>query len=318
MLASLASLAHYSLVTNPQKRGVPLITASNVTKRFDDVTALDAINMHVPPGVVYGLVGSNGAGKTTLIRHLCGAYRQDSGEVRIDGQHIYENNTVKMRTGVIPDELYFYPQGSTHDMAKFYSGIYPNFDWDYYRSLASAFPIDEKRAIRRLSKGMQKQSAFWLAIACRFDVLLLDEPVDGLDPVMRRTVWNLLSDDVAQRGLTVVVSSHNLRELEDVCNHVGIMHKGKVVIERSLSELQEGAYKLQAAFEGDLPETIPGMDELHRSQNGKVYNIIARGNSDNAANLLANFSPLFIDVVPLSLEEVFIYEMGGENYGGIF
>ena len=295
-----------------------MITASGLTKRFDDVTALDGMNMYAPEGVVYGLVGSNGAGKTTLIKHLGGVYRQDAGEVSINGQYVYENNSIKTRIGYIPDNIYFYPQSSTLDMAKFYKGIYPSFSWERYRTLNDAFPIDEKRAIRRLSKGMQKQSAFWLAIACQFDVLLLDEPVDGLDPVMRRAVWSLLLEDVKQRGLTVVVSSHNLRELEDVCNHVGIMHNGKIIIERSLSELQGGAYKLQAAFEGDLPETINGMEELHRSKNGKVYNIIARGSSDKAEELLAPYSPLFCDVIPLSLEEIFIYEMGGENYGGIF
>ena len=295
-----------------------MITATNLTKRFDDVTALDGMDMFAPQGVVYGLVGSNGAGKTTLIKHLSGVYRQDGGEVSIDGQYVYENNAIKTRLGCIPDNIYFYPQSSTLDMAKFYSGIYPSFSWDRYRELKDSFPIDEKRAIRRLSKGMQKQSAFWLAIACCFDVLLLDEPVDGLDPVMRRAVWSLLLEDVKKRGMTVVVSSHNLRELEDVCNHVGIMHNGKVIIERSLSELQGGAYKLQVAFEGDLPETIPGMDELHRTRNGKVYNIIARGNSDKAEELLAQYSPLFCEVIPLSLEEIFIYEMGGENYGGIF
>ena len=294
-----------------------MITVTNLTKKFDDITALDDMYMHVPRGVVYGLVGSNGAGKTTLIKHLSGICRQNSGEIRIDGQYVYENNAIKMRTGVIPDELYYYPQSSTLDMAKFLSGIYPTFDWMRYRELVGAFPIDEKRAIRRLSKGMQKQSAFWLAIACRFDVLLLDEPVDGLDPVMRRTVWSLLLDDVMRRGMTVVVSSHNLRELEDVCNHVGIMHKGKIVLERSLSELQGGAYKLQAAFETALPETIPGLRELQRTQSGRVYNMIVRGNSEEAAELLSAYSPFFIDVLPLTMEEVFIYEMGGVDYGNI-
>jgi len=295
-----------------------LITATSLTKTFDDVTALDMMDMYAPAGAVYGLVGSNGAGKTTLIRHLSGVYRQDSGEVRIDGQYVYENNAIKRRTGVIPDEIYFYPQSSTRDMAKFLSGIYTSFDWARYIELARYFPINEKRAIRRLSRGMQKQAAFWLAIACRFDVLLLDEPVDGLDPVMRRTVWNLLLEDVTQRGMTVVVSSHNLRELEGVCDHVGIMHNGKIILERSLSQLQGGAYKLQAAFKRDLPETVPGLEELHRTRSGSVYNIIIRGNSDNAAAALADYSPLFLDVIPLTLEEVFIYELGGENYGGIF
>ena len=295
-----------------------MVVATNLTKVFDDVIALDDMNMFAPAGVVYGLVGSNGAGKTTLICHLSGMYRQDAGEVFIDGQPVFENTTLKTRIGCIPDNLYYYPQNSTRDMAKFYSGIYPGFSWERYRELAPSFPIDEKRAIRRLSKGMQKQSAFWLAIACNFDVLLLDEPVDGLDPVMRRTVWNLLLEDVKQRGLTVVVSSHNLRELEDVCNHVGIMHNGKIVIERNLTQLQEGAYKLQTAFENDLPEVIPGMEELSRTISGNVYNIIARGNMNSAAELLAPYSPMFVDMVPLTLEEIFIYEMGGENYGEIF
>ena len=294
-----------------------LISVTNVTKTFDGLTALDNINMHAPAGAVYGLVGSNGAGKTTLIRHLAGVYRQDAGLVRIDGLDVYENSAIKMRTGVIPDEIYFYPQSSTRDMAKFLSRIYPRFDWERYQALSSAFPIDEKRTIRRLSKGMQKQSAFWLTISCRFDVLLLDEPVDGLDPVMRRTVWKLLLDDVAENGTTIIVSSHNLRELEDVCDHVGIMHNGRVILERSLSELQGGVYKLNAAFDGDLPDSIAGLSELHRTRTGKLYTIIVRGDSSDAQELLTEYSPLFIDVLPLTLEEIFIYEMGGENYGDI-
>ena len=294
-----------------------MITITNVTKTFDDITALNNVSMHSPNGVVYGLVGSNGAGKTTILRHLSGVYRQDSGEVYIDEQKVYENNLIKIRTGSIPDDIYFYPQSSTLDMAKFLSGIYPSFDWERYNEISEVFPIDDKRAIRRLSKGMQKQSAFWLTIACRFDVLLLDEPVDGLDPVMRRTVWKLLLDDVAQFGTTVIVSSHNLRELEDVCDHVGIMHNGKIILERSLSELQGGVHKLQAAFESDLPDNISGINELHRSQSGKVYTIIVRGDGDESAKRLTEFSPLFIDVLPLTLEEIFIYEMGGEDYGSI-
>ena len=294
-----------------------MISITNVTKTFNGFKALDNIDMFGPSGTVYGLVGSNGAGKTTLIRHLAGVYRQDSGQVSIDGQNVYENNEIKQRTGVIPDEVYFYPQSSTRDMAKFLSGIYPRFDRVYYKELSEAFPIDEKQAISRMSKGMQKQSAFWLTIACRFDVLLLDEPVDGLDPVMRRTVWKLLLKDVAEYGTTVIVSSHNLRELEDVCDHVGIMHKGKIVLERSLSALQSDVYKLNVAFEKDLPEEIPGLSELHRSRTGKLYTLIVRGDREEVTQRMGDFSPTFMDVLPLTLEEIFIYEMGGEDYGGI-
>jgi len=288
-----------------------------MTKTFNGFKALDSIDMHAPSGAVYGLVGSNGAGKTTLIRHLAGVYRQDSGQVCIDGQNVYENNAIKVRTGVIPDEIYFYPQSSTRDIAKLYSGIYPGFDWAYYEELSEAFPINEKQPIRRMSRGMQKQSAFWLTIACRFDVLLLDEPVDGLDPVMRRTVWKLLLKDVAEYGTTVVVSSHNLRELEDVCDHVGIMHKGRIILERSLSDLQSGVYKFNVAFDNDLPEDITGLYELHRSKNGKLYTIIIRGDKDEVSGRLAEFSPTFMDAIPLTLEEIFIYEIGGEEYDGI-
>jgi len=290
---------------------------TNVTKSFNGFKALDNIDMHAPSGAVYGLVGSNGAGKTTLIRHLAGVYRQDSGEVCIDGQNVYENNAIKVRTGVIPDEVYFYPQSSTRDIAKFLSGVYPSFDWSYYKELSGAFPIDEKQPIRRMSKGMQKQSAFWLVIACRFDVLLLDEPVDGLDPVMRRAVWKLLLKDVAEYGTTIIVSSHNLRELEDVCDHVGIMHEGRIILERSLSDLQSDVYKFNVAFEGDLPEDIPGLSELHRSRNGKLYTIIARGDKDEVSGRLTEFSPTFMDAIPLTLEEIFIYEIGGEEYDSI-
>ena len=295
-----------------------MISVNNVTKTFDGFKALDDVDMYAWGGAVYGLVGSNGAGKTTLIRHLAGVYRQDSGSVTIDGLDVYENNAVKQRTGVIPDEVYFYPQNSTRDMAKFLSGIYPRFDWSYYKKLSEFFPIEEKHPIRRMSRGMQKQSAFWLTIACRFDILLLDEPVDGLDPVMRRTVWKLLLSDVAEYGTTVIVSSHNLRELEDVCDHVGIMHGGKIILERSLSDLQSGVCKFNVAFDNDLPEEIPGLSELHRSKNGKLYTIIVRGDSEKASGLLAGYSPTFMDILPLTLEEIFIYEMGGENYAGLF
>jgi len=294
-----------------------MITMTNVTKTFGELKALDNIDMYAPSGAVYGLVGSNGAGKTTLIRHLSGMYRQDSGLVRIDGQDVYENNAVKRRTGVIPDEIYFYPQSSTLDNARFLSGFYHGFDWAYYHKLSNAFPIDEKQSIGRMSRGMQKQSAFWLTIACRFDVLLLDEPVDGLDPVVRRTVWKLLLSDVAEYGTTVIVSSHNLRELEDVCDHVGIMHNGRIILERSLSDLQSGVYKFNVAFDSDLPDEIPGLCVLHRSRTGKLYTIIVRGDRDEVSGRLADFSPTFMDVIPLNLEEIFIYEIGGEEYDGI-
>ena len=293
-----------------------MIEVKHVTKSFDGFHALDDLTMTVPKGSIYGLVGPNGAGKSTILRHLCGAYRQDSGEITLEGQPIYENPHIKKRMAVISDELYYFGSASTRDMMKFYRGIYPKFDMKRYELLKEAFPaVDEKRSIRRLSKGMQKQAAFWLALCCRPDYLLLDEPVDGLDPVMRRQVWSLLMGDVAEHGTTVLVSSHNLRELEDVCDHVGILSHGKVALERSLSELQGGTVKLQIAFrEGEPPQLPEDVEVLHRSNLGRIYTYIVRGTAESVLNRFATYNPLFQEALPLTLEEIFIYEMGGEDY----
>ena len=215
----------------------------------------------------------------------------------------------------IPDELYYFTSASTRDMMRFYRGIYPAFDMDRYTKLKEAFPaVDEKRPIRRLSKGMQKQAAFWLALSCKPDYLLLDEPVDGLDPVMRRQVWSLLMGDVAERGTTVLVSSHNLRELEDVCDHVGILSHGRVALERSLSELQGGTVKLQAAFKQEAPALPQGLQVMHTDHVGRVYTYIVRGSAQEVTAQFAALDPLFLEALPLTLEEIFIYEMGGEDY----
>ena len=287
-----------------------MIEVKNVVKSFDGFHALDGLTMTVPHGAIYGLVGPNGAGKSTILRHLTGAYRQDSGDILLEGAPIYENPAAKTRMAGIPDELYYFTSASTRDMMKFYRGIYPSFDMDRYAKLKDAFPaVDEKRPIRRLSKGMQKQSAFWP------DYLILDEPVDGLDPVMRRQVWSLLMGDVAERGTTVLVSSHNLRELEDVCDHVGLLSHGKVALERSLSDLQGGTVKLQIAFQEETPPALPdGIQVVHTDRVGRVYTYIVRGSAEEVEAQFKPFAPLFMEALPLTLEEIFIYEMGGEDY----
>lgn len=293
-----------------------MIQANDVVKTFDGFRALDGLTMQVPQGAIYGLVGPNGAGKSTILRHIAGIYRQDAGSVTVSGQAVYENPAVKARMAFIPDELYFFMSASTRDMMKFYRHFYPQFDLARYHALREVFAtVDERRPIRRLSKGMQKQSAFWLALCCRPDYLLLDEPVDGLDPVMRRQVWSLLMNDVSERGTTVLVSSHNLRELEDVCDHVGILHRGRVLIERSLSDLQGNVVKLQVVFpEGDGPELPQDLDVLHTSHIGRVHTLIVRGSADAVSMRLAPCRPVLLDVLPLTLEEIFIYELGGEDY----
>ena len=293
-----------------------MIEAKNVVKSFDGFRALDGLTMTVPHGSIYGLVGPNGAGKSTLLRHVTGVYRQDSGSVLIEGNPVYENPAAKSRIASIPDELYYFLSASTRDMMRFYRGFYPRFDVKRYEALKDVFTtIPEKQPIRRLSKGMQKQSAFWLALCCRPDILVLDEPVDGLDPVMRRQVWSLLMGDVAQRGTTVLVSSHNLRELEDVCDHVGILSHGKVLLERSLTDLQDNVVKLQVAFnQPELPQLPKDMNILHIGQLGRVYTLIVRGNPSEIKSRMAAYSPILLEALPLSLEEIFIYELGGEDY----
>ncbi len=289
-----------------------MIEVKNLVKSFEGFKALDGLNISVPKGSVYGLVGPNGAGKSTVIRHLAGIYRQDSGEVLIDGQPVYENPEIKGRIAYIPDDIFYYTQASINDMMKFYAEIYPRFNKERFEELGKVFKLDRKRLMRKLSKGMQKQAAFWLAICMDPDVIILDEPVDGLDPVMRRTVWSILLADVAERGTTVLVSSHNLRELEDVCDHVGIMNHGKMLVERSLDQLQENIVKIQLAMPdgGELPHDL---EILHRSNTGRLQQLILRGNAEELSAKLQSANPLFIDLVPLTLEEIFIYELGGAD-----
>ena len=291
-----------------------MIEVRDAVKKFDGFAALDGTTLTVPAGSVYGLVGPNGAGKSTLIRHLTGIYRQDSGEVTIGGEQVWENAALKARIAAIPDDWYFFMQSTVRDMMRFYKGFYPSFSMERYEKLKEVFNIDEKRAIRRLSKGMQKQVAFWLALSCMPDYLVLDEPVDGLDPVMRRQVWSLVMGDVAQRGTTVLVSSHNLRELEDVCDHVGIMDHGKVLLERSLAQLQDNMVKLQVVFRDGVNEVPADLPVLHASKVGRIHTLIMRMNAEEATERLSAYNPLLVDAVPLTLEEIFIYELGGADY----
>ena len=290
-----------------------MIEVKELKKSFDGFEALRGLNIHVPRGAVYGLVGPNGAGKSTVIRHLAGIYRQDSGKVLIGGEPVYENPAVKAKLAYIPDDIFYFGAATIRDMKNLYRAMIPTFSDERFEKLREAFPLDEKRAMRRLSKGMQKQAAFWIALSCCPEVILLDEPVDGLDPVMRRQVWSLLLQDVAERGTTVLVSSHNLRELEDVCDHVGIMDKGRMLLERPLAALQENTVKIQLALPdgAELPE---GLDILHETRTGRLRQLILRGNGDELSAKLSACNPFFLDVLPLSLEEIFIYELGGEDH----
>ena len=286
-----------------------MIRMNNVTKTFGSFTALDGLTLTVPKGAVYGLVGPNGAGKSTAIRHMTGVYRPDSGSITIDGEGVYENTAVKGRLGYIPDDIFYYSTSDLEDMKRFYRGLYPKFDEKLFEKLKEVFQLPDKTPIRRYSKGMQKQAAFHLALCTRPEVLILDEPVDGLDPVMRRQVMSLILSDVAEHGTTVLISSHNLRELEDVCDHVGIMDKGKMLMEKSLADMQGATHKLQLV--GEVPY---GLDILNESSSGRLKTLIVRGDPREVSAKVAATNPAYFDILPLSLEEIFIYELGGVNY----
>ena len=288
-----------------------MLEVKHLTKTFGGVPALDDLSLTVPRGGVYGLVGPNGAGKSTLIRCLMGIYRPDSGEITLDEQPVYEHTAQKQQMVYIPDEIFFEGSDSIRDLKQLYAGTYPTFDAARFDRLADCFSLSQRQPVRRFSKGMQKQAAFWLAISCRPQVLILDEPVDGLDPVMRRQIMGLILEDVAEHGTTVLVSSHNLRELEDICDHVGIMHGGKMLLERSLSALQDNMVKVQLVTELPLPAEL---EVVHQSIVGRVQTLIVRGSADTVQPLLAQCHPLLCDILPLSLEEVFIYELGGVDY----
>ena len=291
-----------------------MIEVRDLVKTFDGFAALRGATLTVPKGAVYGLVGPNGAGKSTLLRHITGVFRQDSGQVLVNGVPVFENRHVKENIVSIPDDWFYYNQSTIREMAALYAGLYPRFDWERFERLRELFQLPEKKTIRRMSKGMQRQAAFWITISCLPEYLVLDEPVDGLDPVMRRQVWQVLLDDVAARGTTVLLSSHNLRELEDVCDHVGIMDKGKVLLERTLSDLQDTTVKLQVAYKTAEEPTLPAeLQILHHSRVGRVHTYIMRGNSEEICRRMQITDPVLLEAIPLTLEEIFIYELGGAD-----
>ena len=292
-----------------------MIEVKNVSKSFGGFRALSGVSLEVEEGSVYGLVGPNGAGKTTILKTIAGVYKGDTGTITVDGAAVFENDKTAEKIFFISDDLYYFTTYSILETARFYAGVYKNWSWERFESLKEVFKIDTNRRVRRLSKGMQKQVAFWMAISAMPKVLLLDEPVDGLDPVMRRAVWKTLLSDVAERGTTVLVSSHNLRELEDVCDHVGIMHGGKMVLQKALDDVKGQTHKIQIAFDKEVPKAlIDILNPLHCEKFGSVNILIVKGERKQILNTVMGFSPLIADILPLTLEEVFIYELGGLGY----
>ncbi len=288
-----------------------MIKVNNLDKSFDGFKALSDLNLNVKKGSIYGLVGTNGAGKTTLIKHVTGILRPDHGEIRIEDRPVYENISIKERMGYIPDDLYFFSTYNLKESAKFYRSIYPNWNQSRYEHMVKQFELSEKRKLSKFSKGMQKQAAFILTMSSMPDYLVLDEPIDGLDPIIRKLVWKYIVEDVAEREMTVLVSSHNLRELEGICDSIGILSKGKMMIERDLDELKSDIHKIQVAFKSPAEDPYKGLNVLHKESRGTVDLLIIRNRKDEVERVINESHPVIFDMLPLSLEEIFIYELGG-------
>ena len=292
-----------------------MIEARKLTKKFDTVAALDGISFSISSGSLFGLVGSNGAGKSTFLRTLAGVYAPDGGEVLVDGLTPFENSAVKSKLFFISDYPYFIPQSTLIDMADFYSRIYPNWNKKRFEELCSLFPIGTKDKILNMSKGMQRQAALICALASQPSYLLLDEIFDGLDPVMRQLLKRIVSNEVSERGMTVIIASHNLRELEDCCDHIGLFHKGGVIFERDLDELKLGINKVQAVLKPmpDLSAFAP-LDIVKTELHGSLINLVVRGSKEEILTKINSLNPIFAEVLPLTLEEVFISEMEVAGY----
>ena len=292
-----------------------MIQVERLTKKFQTYTALNQISVSVQPGSVFGLVGSNGAGKSTLLRPIAGIYKPDSGTVAIDGTPIFEHPNVKNDIFFISDFPYFIPQSNMKEMAKFYASMYSNWSHERYRELCSLFPIEEKMKISSMSKGMQRQVALICALSTQPKVLLMDEIFDGLDPVMRQLLKKLLAREVSERNITVMIASHNLRELEDVCDHVGLLHQGGVVFEQELDGLKLNLHKLQAVFKPMISmDVFSDLDILKFDMKGSLINMVIRGDKGVISRRIEALKPVYFEMLPLTLEEVFISEMEVSGY----
>ena len=292
-----------------------MITASNITKRFDDTIALKNLNCTIPEGCVYGLVGSNGSGKSTLLRLISGIYRPEEGSITIDGKPVFDDPDVKNRIVFVPDELYFLPHADLKRMEQLYAAVYERFSHERFETLLKEFSLNPDKNLNTFSKGMRRQAATILALSCRADCILFDETFDGLDPVMRNLVKNLLYREVMERGATAVITSHSLRELEDTCDQLALLHKGGIIFESDVGHLKTSLFKVQIAFSGEYGrERFEGVDTLSYSKHGSVASMIVRGDREETEAKLKAMNPVLFEVLPLSLEEVFVYEMGQRGY----
>lgn len=292
-----------------------MIQVQNIVKKFEKEVILHDVSLKIQKGSIYGLLGSNGAGKTTLLKTIAGIIKQNEGAVELERKPIFENVELKERMIFIPDALFFFSHYTVKQMANFYMDIYPKWNQERFQQMQQLLDLDADRKIQRFSKGMQRQVAFWLSLCAMPDYLILDEPFDGLDPVIRRKIKSWIIQDVAEREMTVLVSSHNLKEVEDICDAVGILHRGKLLLEKDLDELKSDIHKVQLAFKREVnPTQFEGLNILHEEKRGSVYLCIIRGDYKQVEAVIEQYNPVVFDILPLTLEEIFVYEMEGVGY----
>ena len=295
-----------------------MIKIDSVSKNFDAVKSLREVSLCVDNGSIFGLIGSNGSGKSTLLRIICGIYKPSEGDILFDGAPVWENPGVKERIVYLSDEQYFIPNSTIYEMMKFYKCIYPSFSEEKYREYLSIFELDENRKLNTFSKGMQKQASILLGLSCRTDYLLCDETLDGLDPVMRQTVRRIIASEVAERGLTVIFASHNLKELEDICDHIALLHKGELLLESGLDDIKLGIHKIQISFSkenlDEAKRQLESLDKLAMEQRGSLFTLIVRGDEKQLDDYMKSLNPLFVEFIPLTLDEIFIAEMEERGY----
>ncbi|MBP5281887.1 MAG: ABC transporter ATP-binding protein [Lachnospiraceae bacterium] len=293
-----------------------MIEIKNVTKKFDELVALKNISAEISEGQVFGLIGTNGAGKSTLMRTICGVYRPEEGEVLVDGEPVFENPSAKSKVFYISDDQFFFANGTPIDMMHYYETMYPGFNQQRFLTLMETIKLDVKRKINTFSKGMRKQLSVMLGVSVGAKYLLCDETFDGLDPVIRQAIKGLFIKEMAENGMTPVIASHNLRELEDICDHVGLLHEGGILFSKDLDAMKLGLFKLQCVLQSQdhlktIAEHFPILQEVHT---GMLTTLTLRGNSSDIAKLEAELAPVFWELLPLTLEEIFISEMEVKGY----
>lgn len=295
-----------------------MIEISSVTKNFGSVRSLDNVSLKIDKGSIFGLIGSNGSGKSTLLRILCGVYRQDKGEVLYDGVPVYEHTDVKRGIVYLSDDPYFGTSSTIADMKRLYKSVYPTFSEEKYKRYLELFGLDEYRRLSTFSKGMQKQVSILLGLSAEAEYLLCDETLDGLDPVMRQTVRRIIAGEVAERDMCVIFASHNLKEIEDICDHVALLHRGKLLFEAGLDDIKLGLHKIQVSFARERAEAmqteLSKLDTVSIERRGSLYTLVVRGRDDELSEAIEKLEPVFAEFIPLTLEEIFIAEMEENGY----